>query len=1381
MDHDTEQAKRLLQAHRELRASDQTFACLSSPFPFWGQGVFTYEEVNHVLAEAVERDEPVGIIKALVALGADVNFSRRRSSDVWSKVIRRQHKGQRNDLLLRATVRSRPETVHLLASHADQENLDSVLHQAIVREDLAVLKTLVDHGASPVGLHEDFQNAVFRDQVSILKVLLSGRRLPCLNCRSAGLRIAVKNGSLDVTTLLLKYWADVNHENAAPLLGAVGSSRPDLVAALVSGPVRPSPRSLDAAVGKIHETMGQADTQPEQDMLELCLSSGAAGPETTRIATEGLVEAVKRKRVQLLDIILRFTTPSGQYEAVALMESIRSGRIEVLTKLLEFSPSPTSLTVAISEAIKVDDTEVRHEVTKLLIDSGAKGHCTAAALVKVIQWVTADDADDHKPSTTKGMDRRLFRLLLNEGEADVNHGQGEALRVAIRSSCIELAEEILAKQPTPASVGAALPWALNTPDMLQKQTLVETLLRTQISEEPVGKALVDAFKDSHRNTGLIKLLLTRASVNYNNGEVFIFAIRNFDSALFRLLLEQDLGYKTLFTAVMEALKALRSERKIIFETILEKLQVDHLNTALKHVILESDTDLVLAKILLKNGAEPGHDDGVCIKHAACNLDQSTLNALSQYCEPNETLFTQVFASVTSRGRQWISQEHVELIQLLLRYGASGEVVDRAMVEVIDQLACQESQSDLADILLHLFLDAKANVNYNNGKSVVVAAERGDPFILSHLLRHCATSATASLAFSTAIAADHDESILLQLIDVFVDQRTTVPDVNEPVPGMLPPLLLCLKSYPDSVALLDSLVEAGCLLEATVLSQVYPGEVIKDREDKAVNQETEPVSPLMWALLQPDHMISSSVIESLIRRGANVSYTTPKTRATPLLLAAQSGRPEIVRSLLEAGAKISARDVLGRSALFFASRLGHVELAKVLLQHKPCANDGSLHEASRGFHLQVMQMLIHNGHDTNYRSAKHEGRTALGEMARNAAIEDLATAEEALEILCAADASPLFKVHGKTVIFLALDNQENESMTRMLLDRLLYRTLNSQENVFQQGIYHYSPTMYVAKGILLGPQSDALSQILKDHGAEDRFYASLEETQPSDAVGLPEEILEFERERRARERRIQQMEEEHAVHLRRELEKARNLGHIEDEHHGRDIRHREELTRQQLRLRGLEHNQVIIMKSEMHHNDVQIKTSEANLHSGIRWQHHNDDMSMISQKRDAKMQFRQRVHEQGLFEHAENEVLSSRVREHRQLQDSEFKERRHMQTLTHMQDSHRQKWNEKEAYNRQHLEFDGRQKIQDYVFIQRKNQLHRENLYEEDRLTAEKEMRARLHAHERHQMSMTELKTQRGNIIGQVNLGELRRWQESHGQAQKSIGGPVPETRVLTLA
>jgi len=56
------------------------------------------------------------------------------------------------------------------------------------------------------------------------------------------------------------------------------------------------------------------------------------------------------------------------------------------------------------------------------------------------------------------------------------------------------------------------------------------------------------------------------------------------------------------------------------------------------------------------------------------------------------------------------------------------------------------------------------------------------------------------------------------------------------------------------------------------------------------------------------------------------------------------------------------------------------------------------------------------------------------------------------------------------------------------------------------------------------------------------------------------------------------------------------------------------------------------------------------------------------------------------------------------------------------------------------------------------------LYEEDWMLAEKEMLERYHYREKDtsrekQPGMTALKTQRGNIIGQVDLEELRRWQQ----------------------
>lgn len=447
----------------------------------------------------------------------------------------------------------------------------------------------------------------------------------------------------------------------------------------------------------------------------------------------------------------------------------------------------------------------------------------------------------------------------------------------------------------------------------------------------------------------------------------------------------------------------------------------------------------------------------------------------------------------------------------------------------------------------------------------------------------------------------------------------------------------------------------------------------------------------------------------------------------------------MRVLVAAGAKVSAKDALGQSVLFYASRSGDAELVKLLLERKPVVNDGSLHEASRSFHVQVVKLLVGAGHDSNYRSIKHGGRTALGEIALKAdPPTDIAAAEEVLDLLSSVEASPLLKVHGKTVIFLALDNQHNESITRLLLDRVLYRTLNSQENTYQQDTLHYSPTMYVIKGALLGPPSETLLQMLKAHGCEDRFYATMEQPQPPDAVGLPEEIRDYERDRRARERQNRLVEEEHANAIRREREKAIALGQLEDDKHHRSIQQREDMSQQQRRHRGLDHQQKVQLTAEKHHTDAQIQLSSAAVHSTIRWQRHHDDATMSAHKRDADLSHRHQAHHQSLDQRRNKLAL-----------EAEAKTLRQAHSLAHMRDVQRQKSQVREDKHAQQLTFENRQMVQEY-----------EALWKRKQVEAEGRGVKMAGAREKHEMKMTELRTQRGNIIGQVNLDELRRWQES---------------------
>jgi hypothetical protein len=344
------------------------------------------------------------------------------------------------------------------------------------------------------------------------------------------------------------------------------------------------------------------------------------------------------------------------------------------------------------------------------------------------------------------------------------------------------------------------------------------------------------------------------------------------------------------------------------------------------------------------------------------------------------------------------------------------------------------------------------------------------------------------------------------------------------------------------------------------------------------------------------------------------------------------------------------------------------MVKLLLERRSLINDGSLHEASRGFHVQVIKLLLHAGHDPNYRSTKHGCRTALGEVALKASPpRDIAAAEEALDLLVSAEASPLLKVNGKTVIFLALDNRHNVNITRLLLDRILHKTLNSHENTYQSGPYCYSPTMYVAKGILLGPPSNNLLHILRAHGAEDRFYASWKHPQPPDAVGLPEEIREYEQERRACARHICAPRPNHATppsNGRARVAPSNKQSSLFSGHRDHSA--------QKQQLRDLGHEQAIVVET-----------------SQLRWQQHNNNQPSM--------------HSQCLVS---SENFSNSCQSHR---------------LVYMC-----------QWGAHHLGQHTGYKVHGVRHVDDKRV--------------------------REDLRMTELRSARGKIIGQVDLGELRKWQ-----------------------
>jgi len=130
MDRSVEEARRLLHAHRSLADKKTSPGRVHFPFSSRDSAGYSYQEVNAVLAGVLDSDGPVEVVRALLGFGADVNFSKRRSSGALSKFSLRDGRSHRSDLLLRATIRCRAETVRLLAVRAISIFLVRQQHQA---------------------------------------------------------------------------------------------------------------------------------------------------------------------------------------------------------------------------------------------------------------------------------------------------------------------------------------------------------------------------------------------------------------------------------------------------------------------------------------------------------------------------------------------------------------------------------------------------------------------------------------------------------------------------------------------------------------------------------------------------------------------------------------------------------------------------------------------------------------------------------------------------------------------------------------------------------------------------------------------------------------------------------------------------------------------------------------------------------------------------------------------------------------------------------------------------------------------------------------------------------------------------------------------------
>jgi hypothetical protein len=203
--------------------------------------------------------------------------------------------------------------------------------------------------------------------------------------------------------------ASVNHKGGLALQIAVMKTDVQLASLILSG--KPSEATF-AAVFPMTRTLSPID---RYSMVECFLSSGMTGPCVHEALQEAIDEKPPQKDERLISLFLQYISDVNFNEGSGLSAAIAQKDVKLLSALLKKNVTPQTAANAMSKAMIVDDTKARLEMASLLLDAGAGIDVTevSRSMLLVLK--------------KEPIDVKLLRLLLQQGNADVNIRDGVAI------------------------------------------------------------------------------------------------------------------------------------------------------------------------------------------------------------------------------------------------------------------------------------------------------------------------------------------------------------------------------------------------------------------------------------------------------------------------------------------------------------------------------------------------------------------------------------------------------------------------------------------------------------------------------------------------------------------------------------------------------------------------------------------------------------------------------------------------------------------------------------------------------------------------------------------------------------------------------------------
>ncbi|CAI4214874.1 unnamed protein product [Parascedosporium putredinis] len=511
------------------------------------------------------------------------------------------------------------------------------------------------------------------------------------------------------------------------------------------------------------ETLAQvfptACAQPAEDaryaLVEAFLLVGLRGNPLDVALQEAISKSPVERDERLIAILLSHNASVNFGNGAGLSNAIQQGDIGLIRTLVG-SASPSTAANVVTSAMKIEDVDARREAMGLLLDAGAANEGRKNLSSAVVATLSS-----------KPVDVRMLRLLLDQANADVGFENGAAIKLAIDDPDPTILKLLLKlSKPSKELIRTHLANLMNLPSTDSKTTKLRAFLPS-LSQDELNEALVletaAALKtdpDHLTLSSLATLISTKADVDSLNARALSslphtihnkdpksrldFAKRLIRAGAPKLEATRALAYCIevhtddipLLTLLAEhgdisdgiaLMKAIRKESPTVVALLLEKADrpISALDKSFEQAmkIADQPTRLEIAQLLLKSEIS----DSV--------ISAGLLTAVSDVDFSLGKLLISAGASLAdcdSRGIVNASRSgSPEMLAMLLsglpepkrsssrkrfkqqRKGVSGDVVDE---QLISAARYGESGHDM----LRVLLAAGATPNYDNGESVCVA-------------------------------------------------------------------------------------------------------------------------------------------------------------------------------------------------------------------------------------------------------------------------------------------------------------------------------------------------------------------------------------------------------------------------------------------------------------------------------------------------------------------------------------------------------------------------------------------------------------------------------------------------------------------------------------